>query len=107
VQETGKPCTGIPRNSGGDVDQEQPGGELLKKPEKQEKSGKRSKAWLATESVGDTSWKPYAPYGMPSQVDNIKIDLVETEWGGVIWIGLALDRDKWRALVNEVILRII
>jgi hypothetical protein len=23
-------------------------------------------------------------------------------WGGVDWIGLAQDGDKWRALVNEV-----
>jgi hypothetical protein len=33
-------------------------------------------------------------------VNNIKIDLVQTEWGGVDWIGLAQDRDKWRALVE-------
>jgi hypothetical protein len=36
------------------------------------------------------------------QVNNIKMDLVETELGGVDWIGLARDRDKWRALVNAV-----
>jgi hypothetical protein len=35
-------------------------------------------------------------------VDNIKIDLLEIGWGGVDWIGVALDRDKWRALVNVV-----
>jgi hypothetical protein len=33
-------------------------------------------------------------------VDNIKMDL--GEWSGVDWIGLAQDRDKWRALVNAV-----
>jgi hypothetical protein len=33
--------------------------------------------------------------------DNIKIDLLEIGWGGVDWIGLAQDRDKWRALVDE------
>jgi hypothetical protein len=32
-------------------------------------------------------------------VDNIKMDLLEIGWGGVDWIGLAQDRDKWRALV--------
>jgi hypothetical protein len=35
-------------------------------------------------------------------VDNIKMDIVEIGWGGVDWIGLAQDRDKWRALVNAV-----
>jgi hypothetical protein len=35
-------------------------------------------------------------------VDNIRIDLVEVEWGDVDWIGLAKDRDKWRAHVNAV-----
>jgi hypothetical protein len=35
-------------------------------------------------------------------VDNIKVDLVEIGWSGVDWIGLALDRDKWRALVDTV-----
>jgi hypothetical protein len=35
-------------------------------------------------------------------VDNIEMDLLEMGWGGVDWIGLAQDRDKWRALVNAV-----
>jgi hypothetical protein len=35
-------------------------------------------------------------------VDNIKVDGGEIGWGGVDWIGLAQDRNKWRALVNEV-----
>jgi hypothetical protein len=30
------------------------------------------------------------------------MDLAEIEWGGVNWIGLAQDRDKWAALVNAV-----
>jgi hypothetical protein len=44
------------------------------------------------------------PLGRPRRrcVDNIKIDLLEIGWGGVDWIGLAQDRDKWRALVNAV-----
>jgi hypothetical protein len=33
-------------------------------------------------------------------VDNIRMDLVEVEWGDVDWIGLAQDRNRWRALVN-------
>jgi hypothetical protein len=35
-------------------------------------------------------------------VDNIKMDLRETEWGGMGWIDLAQDRDQWRVLVNTV-----
>jgi hypothetical protein len=44
------------------------------------------------------------PLGRPRRrwVDNIKIDLGEIGWGGLGWIGLAQDRDKWRALVNAV-----
>jgi hypothetical protein len=36
-------------------------------------------------------------------VDNIRMDPVEVGWGGVDWIGLAQDRDRWRALVNSVL----
>jgi hypothetical protein len=35
-------------------------------------------------------------------VDNIRMDLGEVGWGDVDWIGLAQDRDTWRALVNSV-----
>jgi hypothetical protein len=35
-------------------------------------------------------------------VDNIKMNLLEIGWGGVDWIGLTQDRDKWRALVHAV-----
>ena len=34
--------------------------------------------------------------------DNIKMDLQEVGCGGVIWIGLAQDRDRSQALVNTV-----
>jgi hypothetical protein len=35
-------------------------------------------------------------------VDNIKIDHIEIGWDDVDWIGLAQDRDQWRALVYTV-----
>jgi hypothetical protein len=44
------------------------------------------------------------PLGRPRcrWVDNIKMNLLEIGWGGVDWIGLAQDRDNWRALVDAV-----
>jgi hypothetical protein len=36
-------------------------------------------------------------------VDNIRMDLGEVGWGDVDWIGLAKDRNGWRALVNSVL----
>jgi hypothetical protein len=45
------------------------------------------------------------PLGRPRRrwVDNIRIDLVEVRCGDVHWIGLAQDRDRWRALVNSIL----
>jgi hypothetical protein len=36
-------------------------------------------------------------------VDNIRTDLGEAGWRDVDWIGLAKDRNRWRALVNSVL----
>jgi hypothetical protein len=45
------------------------------------------------------------PLGRPRHmwVDNIRMDLGEVGWGDVGWIGLAKDRNRWRALVNSVL----
>jgi hypothetical protein len=32
--------------------------------------------------------------------DNLKMHLQEMGWGGVDWIDLAQDRDRWQALVK-------
>jgi hypothetical protein len=47
------------------------------------------------------------PLGRPRRrwVDNIRMDLVEVGWGVVDWIGLAKDRNRWRAVVNSVLNR--
>jgi hypothetical protein len=44
------------------------------------------------------------PLGRPRRrcVDNIRMDLVEVGWGDLDWIGLAQDRNRWRALLNSV-----
>jgi predicted small integral membrane protein len=36
-------------------------------------------------------------------MDNIRMDLLEAEWGDVDWIGLVQDRNRWRAFVNSVL----
>jgi hypothetical protein len=36
-------------------------------------------------------------------MDNIRMDLGEVKWGDVDWIGLAQDRNRWRAIVNSVL----
>jgi hypothetical protein len=45
------------------------------------------------------------PLGRPRRrwVDNIRIVLGEVGWGHVDWIGLAQDRNSWRAFVNSVL----
>jgi hypothetical protein len=45
------------------------------------------------------------PRGRPRRrwLDITRMDLVEVGWGDVDWIGLAQDKDSWRALVNSVL----
>jgi hypothetical protein len=35
-------------------------------------------------------------------MDNVKINLGKRGWGGVDWVGLPQDRDRWSMLVNEI-----
>jgi hypothetical protein len=44
------------------------------------------------------------PFGRPRRrwEDGIRMDLMEIGLGSVDWIGLAQDRDRWRAVVSEV-----
>jgi hypothetical protein len=52
--------------------------------------------------VGEPEGK--RPLGRPRRrwVDNIRMDLGEVGWGDD-WIGLAKDRNRWRAVVNSVL----
>jgi hypothetical protein len=45
------------------------------------------------------------PLGRPRRrwVDNIRMDIGEVGWGDVDCIGLAKDRNRWRAVVNSVL----
>jgi hypothetical protein len=44
----------------------------------------------------------WRPLGRPRRrwLDNIRMDLVEVGWDDMDWIGVAQDRDRWRALLN-------
>jgi len=45
------------------------------------------------------------PLGRPRRrwEDNIKMDLQVVEYGGMDWIEVAQDMDRWRALLNAVL----
>jgi hypothetical protein len=45
------------------------------------------------------------PLGRPRRrwADNIWMNLGEVGWGDMDWIGLAQNRNRWRALVNLVL----
>jgi hypothetical protein len=54
------------------------------------------------------SWRPFLhpqPEDAPccGDRDPPRMDLGEVGWGDVDWIGLAQERNRWRALVNSVL----
>ena len=54
-------------------------------------------------SVGTPEGK--RPLGRPRRIweDVIKMDLHDVGWGGMDWIAVALDGDRWRAILNVVV----
>jgi alpha-glucosidase (family GH31 glycosyl hydrolase) len=61
-------------------------------------------AWERGETCTGSWWEsPEEKVHLEDQgVDGIKMDLGEIGCGGVEWIHLAQDRDRWRAVVNAV-----
>jgi hypothetical protein len=51
--------------------------------------------------VGKTEGKRLLGRPRRMWVDNIRMDHGAVGWGDVDWIGLAKDRNRWRALVNS------
>jgi hypothetical protein len=66
------------------------------------KNGEKRNAYRLL--VGEPEEK--RPLGRPRRwwVDNIRKDLGEVGWGDLDWIGLAQDRNRWRALVNSALI---
>ena len=56
------------------------------------------------QGFGWETWGKERPLGRPRRTleDNIEMDLQELGCGGMDWMELAQDRDRWRALVNAV-----
>jgi hypothetical protein len=62
--------------------------------------GKNSKAYMLL--VGKLEGRRSLGRQRHRWVDNINMNLGEIGWGGVDWIGLTQDGDKWRDLENAV-----
>jgi hypothetical protein len=65
-----------------------------------------SKHWEKRNAFRDLVGKPEGERQLRKPTrrweDNIKMDLMETGWGGMDWIHLIQDRDQWRDLLNTV-----
>jgi hypothetical protein len=65
------------------------------------RKGKKRNAYRLL--VGKTEGKKTLGRPRRRWVDNIRMDLGEVGWGDVDWIGLAQDRNRWRALVTSAL----
>jgi hypothetical protein len=65
--------------------------------------GAKRNAYTRKLLVGQSEGK--RPLGRPRLrwLENIRMYLEEVGYGDVGWIGLAQDRNRWRALVNSVL----
>jgi hypothetical protein len=66
-------------------------------PKRDEVTGKWRK--LHNEELRDL----YSSLSIIRIIKSVRMDLGEVGWGDVDWIGLAQDRNRWRALVNSVL----
>jgi hypothetical protein len=63
---------------------------------------RRGRGGVCTVLVGKPEGKRQLGRPRRRWEDNIKMDLQEVGCGGMDWIDLTYDRDRWRALVNAV-----
>ena len=54
------------------------------------------------QGFGGETWEKETTWETLRWKDNIKMDFQEVGYGGMDWIDLAQDRDKWREFVNAV-----
>jgi len=61
-------------------------------------------AWRGVYKILEGNLKGERPLGRPKRrwEDNIKMDLQVVACGGIDWIDLAQDSDRWQALANTV-----
>jgi hypothetical protein len=80
---------------------------LVGKPEGKRPLGRPRRGWVDNTGYGKlaTFFIRELPYEKGSELDApfIRMALGEVGWGDVDWIGLAQDRNRWRALVNSVL----